>query len=241
MAGRNPNWTREELILALDLYVSSGRCALDDRNPDVVALSLLLRSLPIHASDSRMDDFRSPNGVSLKLQNLASVDHGVGGMPHGSRLEPILIAEFAADAPRLRGLAQTYRESVPEARTVAEPEESMSYPEGAYAYRIHRGRERNQRLIREKKQQAWRNGALACEVCGLRPEDLYPQNGERALECHHIIPLSSLSGIRRTRLDDLALVCASCHRVLHASNPPIVPIALAASLAASVSLERKGA
>lgn len=47
MAGRSPNWTRGELILALDLYVHSGRRALDDRNPRVVELSDLLRILPI--------------------------------------------------------------------------------------------------------------------------------------------------------------------------------------------------
>ncbi|RQQ41635.1 hypothetical protein DF145_34655, partial [Burkholderia stagnalis] len=37
---------------------------------------------------------------------------------------------------------------------------------------------------------------------------------EAHFEAHHIIPLSS-TGIRITRLSDLALLCANCHRLLH--------------------------
>ncbi len=45
MAERSPNWTTDELILALDLYLREGQ--LSKSNPRVVALSGVLNALPI--------------------------------------------------------------------------------------------------------------------------------------------------------------------------------------------------
>ncbi|EOW9267990.1 HNH endonuclease [Vibrio cholerae] len=37
------------------------------------------------------------------------------------------------------------------------------------------------------------------------------------MEAHHIIPLSELCSVdgSKTRLEDLAIVCSNCHRMLH--------------------------
>ena len=35
------------------------------------------------------------------------------------------------------------------------------------------------------------------------------------MECHHKIPLYEIEGESITTIDDLALVCANCHRMLH--------------------------
>lgn len=45
---RNPEWTRDELILGLDAYSRLGTAELTDSHPDVIALSRLLNDLPIH-------------------------------------------------------------------------------------------------------------------------------------------------------------------------------------------------
>ena len=37
-------------------------------------------------------------------------------------------------------------------------------------------------------------------------------------EVHHTSPLASAAGPRRTTLEDLAVVCASCHRAIHATS-----------------------
>jgi hypothetical protein len=39
------------------------------------------------------------------------------------------------------------------------------------------------------------------------------------IECHHLVPLHELRGLRKTRLEDLALVCSNCHRMLHRQRP----------------------
>ena len=36
---KNPNWTRDELILALDLYFRFGRQQLESAHPEVIKLS----------------------------------------------------------------------------------------------------------------------------------------------------------------------------------------------------------
>lgn len=69
------SWVEDAAMLALDLYIREG--ALDDTHPDVVELSVLLRSLPIHPMEIRSQaKFRNPNGVSLKLKNFLPMDPG---------------------------------------------------------------------------------------------------------------------------------------------------------------------
>ncbi|MBV2227622.1 HNH endonuclease [Sphingobacterium mizutaii] len=47
--------------------------------------------------------------------------------------------------------------------------------------------------------------------------DLYGIHGKGFIECHHIFPIAK-HGKRTTTLDDLALVCSNCHRMLHRKN-----------------------
>lgn len=52
------------------------------------------------------------------------------------------------------------------------------------------------------------------------------------LDCHHIVPLHVV-GIRVTRLADLALLCANCHRKIHVRAPRLSPEQLRQMIAAS--------
>lgn len=42
---------------------------------------------------------------------------------------------------------------------------------------------------------------------------------EACIEVHHLIPLSELTEERPTKLADLCLLCANCHRMIHRSDP----------------------
>jgi 5-methylcytosine-specific restriction protein A len=70
---RNPPWTRDELILALDLYFRLGRKHEGPSHPEVMALSKALNTLPIHDNQQRAD-FRNPAGVAMKLANYLAID-----------------------------------------------------------------------------------------------------------------------------------------------------------------------
>jgi putative restriction endonuclease len=80
----------------------------------------------------------------------------------------------------------------------------------------HYKRERNNKLAKKKKELTKKEkGFLECEVCNFIFKDLYGERGEDFIECHHIVPLSELEPGTLTTLDDLALLCSNCHRMIH--------------------------
>jgi 5-methylcytosine-specific restriction protein A len=215
-ASPNPPWEVDELLLALDLYLDNG--LLDDTDSRVVELSGLLHRLPIHDSRPDAPRFRNPNGVAMKLGNFAALDPtypGVGLRSGGHRDREVW-ERFSEDRLALKRLARALRDGVESGDLPDSPEDGEDAArEGRIAYRRHRQRERNRSLTRRKKQQAIAlHGHLCCEACGLVPSSVYRASGDAAIECHHVRPLSN-SGETRTRLADLALVCANCHRVIH--------------------------
>ena len=74
----NPDWTRDETILALALYLETGEAVPSKKDPRVQRLSSTLRALPYHAEAARRETFRNPDGVAFKLQKLRSVATGKG-------------------------------------------------------------------------------------------------------------------------------------------------------------------
>lgn len=97
----------------------------------------------------------------------------------------------------------------------------LEVTEGRVLLRLHRVKERKPRMIRHKKLAVLAaTGRLICEVCDFDFVSYYgKQLGEGFAECHHRIPLAELIEESRTRLKDLAIVCANCHRMLHRSQP----------------------
>lgn len=85
--------------------------------------------------------------------------------------------------------------------------------EGKWNYAMHRFRERDRSLVRKKKASVTHP---ICECCTFDFSNTYPNLGNGFIECHHKIPINQ--GERITRLEDLALVCANCHRMLHRKN-----------------------
>ena len=104
---RNPRWAAEEIILALDLYLTHNQ--LDNQDEDVVELSSTLNALAIHSERPDAERWRNPNGVALKLANFAHLDPGYPGRGMASvsaldrivfeRLSPYpdLVSRLAAD------------------------------------------------------------------------------------------------------------------------------------------------
>ena len=77
----NKLWTREELILALNLYLKLSFGKLHSRTPEIIHLASILG--------------RTPSSIAMRLNNFASVDpyhqqRGIGGLPGGRKqVEPI--------------------------------------------------------------------------------------------------------------------------------------------------------
>lgn len=79
----------------------------------------------------------------------------------------------------------------------------------------HIVRERDSKIVKAKKDSA---KTLECEVCGFDAEAFY---GVPYCEVHHRIPLADLEEGTKTKIEDLAIVCANCHRIIHSKYPPI--------------------
>jgi len=74
---------------------------------------------------------------------------------------------------------------------------------------------RNSKIVQRAKEEALKKnkGRLKCESCNFDFVKKYGILGLKFIECHHKEHISS--GIRITKIDDLALVCSNCHRMLH--------------------------
>lgn len=219
------DWTRDELILALDVYFREPGARGSKSHPAVQELSALLNSLPIHPVDQRDSKFRNPNGVGMKLSNFLRFDpeyHGTG-LPGGNQMEEAVWNEFAGDRTRLDRLASRIRQAADLIEMPTDPipdVDELEAPEGTLLARLHKVRERSQKLVKGKKRQVLKShGTLACEVCGFDFADRYGELGQGFSECHHRVPLADLEPGATTKLSDLAIVCANCHRMIHRANP----------------------
>ena len=95
----------------------------------------------------------------------------------------------------------------------------------------HYYRERDPTLRRRKLAHMIDNSdGLSCECCNDKAAR-YRERAKRVFEIHHKIPLASYDGGRITQLHEVAVLCANCHRVIHATNPPRTVEDLRAELA----------
>ena len=93
-----------------------------------------------------------------------------------------------------------------------DPDEEFEFTEGRTVTEAHKRRERNPTLRKKLISKRRKVGRLKCEICGcIEPKDPL---GESIFEAHHILPLAA-GEERTTKLGDLALLCANCHRMLH--------------------------
>lgn len=219
----SPNfWFRDEVILALDLYLRYG--ALDDTNSEVQQLSQLLNGLSLHPNWQSTSSFRSPNSVSMKLQNLRALDPSQKGkgLKAASKIDGEVWDEFHDKPEVLAELAEAIRTRANWDEAKAPEDDEEEFPEGRILTRIHKSRERNKKLVTQRKLQRRQEtgGRLTCEVCDFDFSSVYGDRGDGFAECHHKIPLAE-SGHTTTRLQDLAILCANCHRMIHVRKPTL--------------------
>lgn len=89
---RSPNWTKEELVLALELYLETPFSKISSNDPKVINLGDAIG--------------RSSNAVAIKLANFARLDpdlnaRKLSGMKNGSKLDIEVWNDFYSDWGRL--------------------------------------------------------------------------------------------------------------------------------------------
>jgi putative restriction endonuclease len=165
------NWTREELIIAFNLYCKIPFGTIHIHNPEIIALANILG--------------RTPSAVSWKLANLASLDpslkkRNIAGASHGSKMDAQVWNEFNGDWDRLAFESEKLL-----AQKIGRPVEDVSEVDLLDLPRA--GIERDAIVKRRVNQSFFRKAVLAaynfrCCITGLEIPEL--------LNASHIIPWS---------------------------------------------------
>ena len=166
------NWTREELILAFNLYCKLPFGSLHSRNPRIIVLSKIIE--------------RTPNAVALKLTNFASFDpylqsRGIKGMKNAGKMDKEVWNEFANNWEDLIFESENILAKFQGKNKILSDTESISIDnlDGEDKYREIKTRV-NQRFFR---QVILNNYSCRCAICNINIPDL--------LIAGHIIPWSA--------------------------------------------------
>lgn len=226
---RNPPWIREELLLALELYLQNPKSPPSKTSQPVFALAKELNDLRSCLQATELSQPRTVSAVYLKMMNFRSHDPdfttlGKVGMSNGNKLEPEVWEEFYGRKDALEAECRAIRTAIlelPESETLNEVDSGFAEAkEGRLLTSLHLRRERSSKLIDQKKKFALKkSGKLECEACGFDFARVYGARGMGFIECHHTKPVHSFGDGHKTTTDDLALLCANCHRMIHTARP----------------------
>ncbi|MFJ1758296.1 HNH endonuclease [Kitasatospora sp. NPDC088134] len=233
---QRPDWTRDELLLLCALLDANGWRPAPADDPAVAELSALLTALPLPPDTLRDERLRSPAAVASAGRALAATAADVApGTGTGATLEQQVVRAFRDSPLELAAAAELLRTGLRTGAFVELPpdepgSDEYETPEGRLLLRTHLTRERDRGLRRRKIAAVLAAGRpLACEVCDFDFATVYGERGEGYIECHHVVPLH-LADESTTRLADLALICANCHRMIHRRAPWPTPAELRARI-----------
>lgn len=165
-------WTREELIVSLNLYLKLPFGKLHSGNPAIIQLASIIE--------------RTPSSVAMRLNNFASVDpilknRGIGGLPGGRKqVEPIW-NEFIDNKEELLFLSEKILASK-EKKTI-----ERKYAELLRGTEFLKGEDKKREVRTRVNQNIFRQIVLAnydsrCSISGIDIPDL--------LVASHIVPWS---------------------------------------------------
>lgn len=231
------DWRWHELVVVADLLYTNGwKRTLRAGEDQVVELSQFLRSQRPELGAAKR--YRSPNSVQRKLEDLRTVHPKYGGQrTRGGKRTAQVADAFLADPEGMHAAAQAIRglgdrPDMPLDRpdavtdelddgelTDGSGSEVAAALEGRVLRRLVAVRERDPKLRQTKilRSRAER-GHIACEICEFDFEVVYGALGEGFIHVHHVVPLH-FSGAVETKLDDLVLLCANCHQMIHRARP----------------------
>jgi putative restriction endonuclease len=168
---RPEGWTRDQLLLALRLYLQLPFGKLHRLNPEIISLA------------NRIG--RSPNALAMKACNFATLDpalraRGVRGLPNLSNADRDIWAEFASNSEALAAEAEQAASRIDDN---ASKDRAASGPSQAWADETE-----IERIIRARRVQSFFRSAVltsynhSCAISGLAVPEL--------LNASHIIPWS---------------------------------------------------
>lgn len=102
-----------------------------------------------------------------------------------------------------------------EAPDGSEPD-NEEYQEGQRAWREASFLARNPKLVKAAKE----HHGVTCQACGFNFGKVYGEFGMGYIEVHHRNPMAD-GGQRRSTVQDVNVLCANCHRMVHRKKKPL--------------------
>jgi 5-methylcytosine-specific restriction enzyme A len=147
----------------------------------------------------------------MKVMNFRRFDptyisQGKKGLQRGGRLEAEVWSDFISRpqllAETANAIGLNVTKGVPIEPSSSEDDEEFEAEEGRVLTRVHFSRERNRKLVEQKKAAALKkDGKLSCEVCSFDFESHYGTRGRGFIEAHHVKPVHTLKPGDKTRLE----------------------------------------
>jgi 5-methylcytosine-specific restriction protein A len=226
---RNLRWGREELLMALDVARTRRKSTLFPTHPAILELSNLLRKHKALLATVRPPAHRNLKDVFVKVQQFLALDPEFKGksLPGAGRAEEDLWEEYSDDRAGLTRDVGALRVRILKGLKGDEAlldidGEAEGVGEGRLLFRAHRSRERDREAVTKARKRAIRkHRKLSCEVCDFSFTKRYGARGAGFLEAHHRVPISEVAPGAKTRVQDLALLCANCHRMIHRRWPTL--------------------
>lgn len=94
--------------------------------------------------------------------------------------------------------------------------DNEEYQEGQRAWREASFLARNPKLVRDAK----KHHGPTCQACGFNFEKIYGELGKGYIEVHHKRPMAD-GGERTSTVQDVDVLCANCHRMVHRKRVPL--------------------
>lgn len=179
-------------------------------------------------ANAALDTGRAVTSVYAKVMNFRALDPRAdgAGQSNGGASTAAVWSEFwtgsAIDYERLINAITSFvspgstDDSLKHLEAEAADVAPRYSPEGRKRLVTHMRIERNRRFVAEVKAKWFvADPLLRCSVCKMSFVGTYGPVGEGYIEAHHLHPLAGLDGPKPPQPEDLAPVCANCHRMLH--------------------------
>lgn len=155
------SWTRNEIILGLDVLYSCDSRHMNPTNPELVELSKQRDQLPIIPANRRYLAFRNSVGVSNMLRNFWNEVHAVSSVFFVGSQFHVINVEFRSDNARLHSIAEAIRRNASALDQISfgDPAEEYGFPEGAILAHLHH-------IIEEQLSRRYPVHS-ECEICGI--------------------------------------------------------------------------
>ena len=205
------SFTRDEVILALDILYSSENGRIYPDSEEMVDFSAILNHLPIHPIENRHQDFRTPHGIANQI-NLFRVAMKTGKRSPSLGIKFSEVAtEFDDRRDELHKIIHSIRNneahfSVGCGSVLGD----IGFSEGILLGHLHRAIEaRNGSRIRLSDH---------CEVCNLKPEIYYRPCGN-LLQAHLTEDRLEMDCNKKYQENKFITICSTFHVALHRIRP----------------------